>query len=231
MIIGFHPGAGGNKLYRHLTGKEWETFNQSYDDQVLDQAFSYRYPTVESSLDDRATILTHCINTSLLKQLWPGHDVIIIQGNLQTCLRREWKLTGHDRYTKKIQQQRHLEQKLDLYKNIQDPSWPQVESINDLEKLPYNIQLEILKHWVDPDVEVSDSVTELKQRYLGEIDSAIAQIEWHKDYYTKYPMDLSACDRCYNIDVDDDTFSEHMRFELDLYKDDVFDQCWEIVYK
>jgi len=98
MIIGFYPGLGGNRYYLSTTGKDNFESGSAYDSAVKDQLLSYRYLSKDTiGLPDKSLILTHCVNVPLLQQHFPGHTVVIILGNLQAGLRREWCINGFRR--------------------------------------------------------------------------------------------------------------------------------------
>jgi hypothetical protein len=231
MIISYYPGAGGNKYYRRMQNQEWQTFKKGYDVTVIDQFAKNRYPTdqfvTNHSRDE--TILTHCLNTALLRSVWPNHKITVIIADLQSCLRREWALFGHQRYLSRI---KHTGSKLELYRAIKDTHWPEVNCINDLDQLPANIILEVETEWRKNTVNDEDvnPATALKKQYANQIDSAIDEIVWHKNYYQTYPVDIAHADCIVNIAQDRDSFSLHMKHELNSYHNDLFNQCWNTVY-
>jgi organic radical activating enzyme len=94
MIIAFYPGAGGNRLYHYLRGKRDFFQGTTYDHLLKNQSFEYRYLTNNTvGLPDQDLILTHCVNVPLLTKHFPNHrEIIVIVGDLNLCLRREWTL-------------------------------------------------------------------------------------------------------------------------------------------
>lgn len=231
MVIVFYPGAGGNRYLRMLDGQEWQIHGRSYD-KLVKQSPKHRYLYSDSehvAVND--VILTHCVNTPLIKRIWPDHAITIIRADLQCCLRREWMLHGHDRYHEKIHQKRI--NKIDLYNAIKDISWPPVKNEQDIELLPYYMQQEFNDAYlrmtdttIDPVTDVCDT---LKKEYTERIESACAQIQWHKDYYESYPLDLDFCDTVIDIN-DDNEFSQCMKQELSLYRSEIFDRCWTMTH-
>jgi hypothetical protein len=228
MIVAFYPGAGGNRYLRMTQDKEWQLHGRSYDDVVRNQSSlnRYIYPDREYSITDDV-ILTHCVNTKLIRNTWPNHAITVIIMDLQPCLRREWILHGHERYLGKVDQTKI--DKIDLYNAIKDASWPQVEHPQDIALLPGHIQQEFdiaYSKMIDP---VTDVCGNLKKEYSQKIDSACSQIQWHRDYYETYPLDLSCCDTV--IDLKDNTrFSHLMQQELSLYPSEIFDRCWAMIH-
>jgi organic radical activating enzyme len=94
MIIAFYPGAGGNRLYHYLKGKRDFSPLTTYDYLLKNQSFKYRYLTNYTvGLPDRDLILTHCVNVPLLTKHFPNQqEIIVLVGDLNLCLRREWTL-------------------------------------------------------------------------------------------------------------------------------------------
>jgi organic radical activating enzyme len=93
MIIAFYPGAGGNRYYHYSMGRRDFTQHQTYDHLLTNQPFEYRYLDSVLNLPDQQLILTHCVNVPLLKQLFPNQtEIVVLQANLDQCLKREWYL-------------------------------------------------------------------------------------------------------------------------------------------
>ena len=232
MIIAFYPGAGGNRYLRMTRGQEYKKHGRSYDNLIPGQlpVNRYIYPDVEYS-DTDDIILTHCVNSTLIKRTWPNHSITIIKSDLQSPLRRQWILHGHQMYREKVQ---HAGiDKIDLYNAIKDVSWPAVEYEQDILLLPCHIRREFddayLRETHSPINPVTDVCGIIKKEYTELIESACAQIQWHKDYYNSYPLDLDFCDTV--VDINNNTeFSHYMQQELSLYSSEVFDRCWNETY-
>lgn len=96
MIIAFYPGAGGNRwFFWNQDSKKIFESNKSYDDN-LPQSPYYRYIYHDTSLADTDLILTHTLNVPLLLEKFPAHkEIVVINGDLKSCLRRQWVLAGH----------------------------------------------------------------------------------------------------------------------------------------
>jgi organic radical activating enzyme len=108
MIIAFYPGAGGNRLYHYLNGKRDFSQHTTYDYLLKNQTFEYRYLTNDTvGLLDQDLILTHCVNVPLLTKHFPNHqEIIVLIGDLNLCLRREWTLEEQHRdkdFTNKLE--------------------------------------------------------------------------------------------------------------------------------
>jgi len=226
MIISYFPGAGGNRYLRMLRGDEWHSPHQGYDDLIRDQRPDHRYLYPNSTIEKTGIILTHCINTPLIKKICPEHQVVVILGNLQSCLRREWSLYGHSRYWQRIDPV--SQDMLDLYLAVRDPSWPQIDQIEDIGNLPANIKSEFQKFQSATTQRICpvDPLDKLKKEYNDRLDSAYAAIQWHLDYYDQYPLDLSQCDSVIDLDGEN-LFASIMKPELDRYPSELFDRCWE----
>jgi hypothetical protein len=98
MIIAFYPGAGGNRYYHYINGRNEFDACTTYDHLLNSQKFEYRYLDNDSKLDDQPTILTHCVDVPLLRKLFPQQtDIRVIVSDLDASLRREWQLAGRHR--------------------------------------------------------------------------------------------------------------------------------------
>lgn len=140
-------------------------------------------------------------------------------------------LRGHDRYCSKVDSNKI--DKIDLYYAIKDASWPLINGEQDIALLSSHIRQEfdlaysqIKDQMLDTRIDICGI---LKQEYARRIDSACAQIQWHKDYYESYPLDLDFCDTMIDIN-DDNEFSQYMKQELSLYCSEIFDRCWTMTH-
>lgn len=225
MIICYYPGAGGNRYYRMLQNLDWIQPNQTYDDLVKDQIFQHRYLYHESVVDQQPVMLTHCMNTPLIKKLCPGQKITVILADLQSCLRREWSLSGHQRYQQKSTPR---VDDLELYNAVKDPSWPMITSADQLIELPFSVKNEFdqFRHTQQQKLlPVKDPLARLQKEYHDRISSAWDIIAWHFDYYTQYPLDAGHSDNV--IDIQDTTeFASIMRQELEIHSSEIFDRCW-----
>lgn len=230
MVICFYPGAGGNRLYRAMLDQEYQTLGRSYDQCVTTQAFQDRYPRSKDHISkNKKIVLTHCMNTPLVKQIWHDHEIYVIIADQQVCIRREWMLEGHQRYLQKKVQQNEFVLKQELYNAIKDETWPQLTCAADLDRLTPVIQDEFRAQWQELAQPVSTPVQTLKQRYLDMIDSALEQIHWHREYYQQLPVDLSHADHTIDL-ASADEFAVNMTKELALYDNQLFDDCWQLIH-
>jgi hypothetical protein len=227
MIIAFYPGAGGNRYRQMLLGNDWDKSNVSYDNTNLDQMFANRYLLNESFNNNAEHILTHCMNRTLINQLFPDRDIVFIKSDLQQSLRREWMLEGHKRFM--IKRTKNNVSRLEHYCIIKDPSWPVVSTIEELDQLPDKILKEVLIDYnkiINDEVDVPEQLTRLTHTVINKINSAYEIIKWHLDYYQQYPVEFSLKDQIIDIDHSDHKFSALMKQELNLYQSEIFDQVW-----
>lgn len=116
MIIAFYPGAGGSRFYHYLNGKRDFVKLTTYDDTLKNQHPSYRYLDKDTlGIEDRPVILTHCMNVPLIQQHFPEQkDIVVIIGDLEQCLKREWELAGKHR-DKDLTEAEHAHASLDFH--------------------------------------------------------------------------------------------------------------------
>jgi hypothetical protein len=229
MIIAFYPGAGGNRYLKKMTGQEWITPGVSYDNQVLGQLYLHRY-LLENQTPEKNNghILTHCMNSARIQQMFPDTPIVFINSSIQQSLRREWQLAGHARFlNKKI---KSVISRLEHYNQIKDPSWPELTSNDQLKSLPDWILTEINIDYnkiVNNVIDVPGMLYDLTQQCIDEINSAYEIITWHLDYYQKFPTDFSGATQILDIDREQTDFSLVMQQELGLYQSQIFDRVWK----
>jgi len=220
-VIGFFPGAGGNRFLRYLRDQEYQTLHMSYDHLTTDQSFVHRYlMQAHYDLPQNEIILTHCMNQKHIREvLDPNVNIIILHFPIQSCLRREWILHGRDRYISQNQiVADNWNKKLECYDAIKTDQWPEVKNLEFFELLPTYIQQEVNDNFAE--------VIDLQANFI-EQDSAMEVIRWHHNYYQKYPVDTS---NCIVLRIDDDNdFCRFMHEELELYQSSVFDSAWKII--
>ena len=228
MIVAFYPGAGGNRYLRRLTSKDWTRPGISYDSFNIEQLFENRYLLETPPVRKTDHILTHCLNSDRIQEMHPNTPIVFIKTDLQKSLRREWILYGHQRFVDK--QGKHAISRLEHYKAIQDPAWPLVNNIEQLNALPEKILKEVIEDYtklVNNHGPASLGILEqLTQDCVAKINSAYEIITWHLDYYKKYTLDFSNASEIIDIDNNHDDFSIVMQKELELYSSEIFDQVW-----
>ena len=228
MIIACYPGAGGNRYLRSIQGNEWQTSNMSYD-RLTNQDSKNRY-LLGNSIHERRTgnqnfLLTHCLNATHLQKLFPSYKITYIVSDLKTSLKREWQLSGHDKFVS--EQTTQILDQLEHYNAFKDQSWPICSNHADLALLPSNIIEEVNNNY-NRTVQRSSMgiLKELETEILNKVNSSYETIQWHKEYYATYPVEFP--DDCTVIDItkDQDDFSTVMRQEFDLYSSEIFDLVW-----
>lgn len=218
MVISYYPGAGGNRYYKFTNGAEYETLNMSYDTNVSDQKFVYRYlqDLGPHNVSNRVT-LTHCLNVPHIKAIITNHGpVVVLKSNMKKSLRRQWQLMKHVTITP--QTENH---KITIYHNIQAAHWPVVTTLAEYYALHDDIKQEV-------EIKFNQSA-EMQTQDYAELDSAWQTIVWHHDYYQRYIPDFKGA-RVIDIDTADNPFAHVMRQELDNYSNALFDTAWECYY-
>jgi hypothetical protein len=227
MIIAYYPGGGGNRYKRMLQGLEWTETNRAYDNLGHWQEKTNKY-----LLDDDCTaspqniILTHCLNESHIKKAFPNHEIIFIIGNVKTCLQREWALAGHVRYLQK-EKLDNLD-RINHYNAFKDQVWPVCLTIDDIDNLPIEILTEINQDFnkIQLTSKPLGPLEELQKSIVSKVNSAFEMIQWHKDYYEKYPLSFSNKSTIIDVALGSDNFSKIMQKELELYNNDIFNEVW-----
>jgi hypothetical protein len=219
-VICFFPGAGGNRYIRYLQNEEYQTPHMSYDHLIRNQSVAYRYLMEKHyDLPQNEIILTHCMNQIRIREVFGSEvNITVLHFPLQSCLRREWLLSGRDRYItqKNIFADNFYQKKIECYNAIKDHQWPNIKNLRDYELLPKHIKQEVDDKYAEVIDSESNSI---------EYNSAIETIRWHRDYYARYPLDISDC-MVLHLN-DDDEFCRIMYDELELYQNHVFDQAWQ----
>lgn len=230
MIIAFYPGAGGNRYLRMLSNKEWATPGISYDNLVTDQLYRNRYLIDPGAYSDNNIVLTHCLNSTHILEKFPGHEIVFILGDIKKCLRREWKLAGCTRY---LSRQTKVElDRIEHYVAFKDSSWPECHSVKDLENLPEHIATEVARDYQKNQTPTSNSgmLSRLESRMVLKVQSAHEIIQWHKKYYTQYPIEINSGAQVIDLEQHTDVFSKTMQQELDQYNSEIFDEVWDEIY-
>jgi len=229
MIISFYPGAGGNRYRQFLLGNNWKNFKISYD-HANGEHLTNRYLLETLNQSDPSWVITHCMNSNVIRKLFPNSPIVVIKSDLQPCLRREWTLHGHKLFTnKKI---KNTVPRLEHYNAIKDPQWPAVYTEDQIDQLPNDILQEVITNYrkiTNPHLGVPYNLNNTAQDLIDKINSAYEIINWHFDYYQKMPMDFSQADKVIDIAAGEDEFSLLMQQELRLYPSEIFDQVWDIV--
>jgi hypothetical protein len=112
LVISYYPGSGGNRLARMLAKYDWQTNpgeslhtgirptpSINYADRDIRP-----YPTDSTQIVRRSNFveLTHCINSNMLSQHFPGRRVIKIKSDLARSLGRYWTVFGQQQFVQEI---------------------------------------------------------------------------------------------------------------------------------
>jgi hypothetical protein len=234
MIIAFYPGGGGNRYLQLLSNNDWSQHGVSYD-KTNQQDFEHRYLLNPGSIKKNKKnnhILTHCMNSKMIKKLWPDQEILFIKSNLKKSLCREWTLHGHDRYVSTVD---HTAiPRLEHYNAIRDQHWPEISSVSMLKTLPVDILKEVNQNYnliIKQQGSSKTKLEKLTQDCVIKIESCYEDIVWHKDYYHQYPEDFSSAQQVIDIDTDKNEFAVFMREELALYPSEIYDKTWSIIYE
>lgn len=229
MVIAFYPGAGGNRYIQMLLGNSWSKLNISYDFANPGHEYKYKYLLGANPEPKSGYTLTHCMNCKKITDQLQCSDITVIKTDLQKSLRREWLLHGHKNYlNQKID---GTVNRLDHYQAFKDPGWPNVDTVDQLDNLPQRILDEVNNDYKKiTSFDVSSELAQLTQGYIDKINSAYETIVWHRDYYNKFPVDLTGANTVIDVDKDMDNFSVVMRQELSCYHSEVFDSVWNKIY-
>jgi hypothetical protein len=227
MIIAYYPGSGGNRYLQQLLGNEWGQAHKSYDLEAVGQIHQHRY-LLEFGATDAPYVLTHCMNSKRIRQIFSSRPIVFINSGLKESLRRKWIMHEHQ----KFQSMKKTISRLDHYKAIQDTSWPDMTSEDQLDQLPSSILQEINIDYarvINDSINVPAPLKQLAQDTVDKINSSYEIITWHRNYYKKYPVDFSGAQQVVDIDNDNNEFCSLMKNELSLYQSEIFNQVWDIV--
>lgn len=224
MVVGFYPGAGGNRYISYIKGQEWTTLGTIYDlksggtvqgcEPYLDS--TEQIPVVNTT----DYVVTHSVNSKRISECFPGHKIVLLRADLKSSLRREWSLKGKN---DNVQSNPNYEQNIiDCYNAIRADSWPVVDSFDQYQQAPEYIKQEVVAEFSK-----NLKLNAERNQYLN---SAYTTICWHHEFYNRYPYDDS-CAEVINIDSSTE-FGLIMRKELDLYKDnELFNFAWSVFEK
>lgn len=101
-VIAYFPGAGGNRLARYLLGLEWQHNHAGHSHSGPNPApeINYSdvdtrpYPVDSTSITQRSNLieLTHCLDTQLLLQHFPGRQIIKLKSHFPASYNRCWQV-------------------------------------------------------------------------------------------------------------------------------------------
>jgi hypothetical protein len=224
MIIGYYPGAGGNRYYNYLKGIDYSELGIAYDGTIVGPKIRGEYfngPT--ESINVSQDMLLHCVNSKRIREIVTTEvPITIIKSDLKRCLRREWSIKGKHRpmFQDNIESYEFL--MLDLYQGIRDSSWPVISTISEFNVLPPAIHNECMDRFKS-----MQSMLDSNSVY-NFLNSAYTAIIWHTELYQRFPIETSLADHIVDIETDQTVFARLMRKELDLYNNTLFDFAWDV---
>ena len=229
MVIAYYPGAGGNRYIQMLLGNSWTKSNVSYDYTNPGHEYKYKYLLGANPEPKSGYTLTHCMNCKKIIDQLQCSNITVIKTDLQQSLRREWLLHGHKNYLN--QKINSTLNRVEHYQAFKDSNWPDVDTVDQLNQLPYYILDEVNNDYKKiTSFDVPSVLEQLTQEYIDKINSAYETIVWHRDYYEKFPVDFTGAGTVIDVDSGNDKFSVVMRQELSGYQCKVFDSVWDKVY-
>jgi len=156
---------------------------------------------------------------------------VFITSDLKTSLQREWALHGHQRFLDQCP--KSTVSRLEHYMAFRAPNWPIIDTEDQIKQLPDKIKQEV---HADYDKVVSNTVesvpsvlAQLTHNTVDKINSAHEIIQWHLDYYNKYPVDFAGAEQVIDIDANANEFGQLMQTELSRYHSEIFNQVWEAI--
>jgi hypothetical protein len=224
MIIGYYPGAGGNRYLNYTLGKDFAG-EGAYDNKTTKVQYRGEYLLDNTILATQSVVaLLHCVNYTRIQECFPNEtNVVIIKTDLKTSLCREWSIKGKNKpMFYPTEDQTQTEFLLELYKNIKDPTWPVVTSLLDIVNLPLYIQTEL-------QIQSNNNQKYIdNQGIFNYLSSAYSAIAWHNHVYTEFPMEYGSA-QVIDINHDQSEFSQVIQKELDLYKNNtLFNFAWSV---
>jgi hypothetical protein len=226
MILGYYPGAGGNRYFQYRKNKEYSTPGIAYDFLTDHESIRFRGLFLDQEnikIEKQANILLHCVNYSRIKEVLGDDDeIVIIKSDLKSSLRREWSIKG--KYKPMFYPTAHNQEKftLDLYNAIKDTSWPEIKNLDDYAKLP-----KIILDEVEDNLAKNSKFVNPTGVY-NFLSAAYTSIIWHNETYKKFPLEAGNA-TLVDIDNDDSQFAEIMRRELNSHANNfLFNFAWDV---
>lgn len=219
MIIGYYPGAGGNRYLNYTLGKDFAGTG-AYDSKTVGVFNRGKYLVDgETLVHNGATSLLHCVNYTRIHEHFPDEaDVVIIKTDLKTSLSREWSIKGKN---KPMFYPNDNEFIVELYNNIRDSSWPKIDLEFDIDTLPEYIQQELSAEIHKNRVYIDTQGT------FNYLSAAYTSICWHNDLYQQWPFEAGAA-TVIDIENDSTEFAQVIRNELAQHThNELFNFAWE----
>jgi hypothetical protein len=171
------------------------------------------------------------MNSQKIQETFPGHSVVFIKSDLQASLQREWALHGHERFID--QTTKNSVSRLEHYRAFRASGWPDIDHEDQIDQLPKNIKQEVKIDYAKvingPVDTVPCVLTQLTRTTIDKINSAYEIIQWHLNYYNRYPVDFACAEQVIDIDSGHNEFGALMQAELNRYQSEIFKQVWDAV--
>jgi hypothetical protein len=91
MVICFVPGSGGHRYKRSLIGLSYNTVGGHMHDNTVKELQLYCNDTTEiAHYSTDSIVLTHTMNSLLIAQKFPDHNVIKLKTDYKKSILREW---------------------------------------------------------------------------------------------------------------------------------------------
>lgn len=184
MIVGYYPGAGGNRYYEYANGRKFNKPGIGYDSTTINIVSRSQYfnNNILPNFLETGNILCHCVNYHQIKKAYPNRDdIIIIQADLKSSLRREWSIQG--KYKPMFFPVDNNASLLETYNIIRADHWPIINHACEIDNLPLTITRELerkhslLSVYTDP------------LSVYNYLVAAYESIIWHNELYNQYPFD------------------------------------------
>ena len=219
MIIGYYPGAGGNRYLNYVQGKDFAGTG-AYDDKTTGVFNRGRYLVDgETLIHNNKTSLLHCVNYSKIHEFFPEEtDIVIIKTDLKTSLSREWSIKGKNKPMFYPDDTQFL---IELYNNIRDSSWPDVDTEFDINELPQYIQQEL-----SAEIQKNRAYIDT-QGTFNYLNAAYTSICWHNDLYQRWPFEAGSA-QVIDIANDSSEFAQVIQRELEQHQhNELFNFAWD----
>jgi hypothetical protein len=225
MIIGYYPGAGGNRYYQYLLGREYSVPKIAYDGLTTGIEIRGKYCNndIPNLVSDNGNMLLHCVNSKRIREVIKNNTpLIIIKADLKKSLCREWSIKGKYKPMFQNSNDSYENFMMELYQTIRDPTWPVISTITEFNALPKAISDECIEVF-----KKNRSLLDANGN-CNFINAAYTAIIWHTELYKKWPLEISLADQVVDIDNDQTEFASLMRNELNLYNNALFEFAWDI---
>lgn len=93
MIVAFYPGSGGHRYRLFLQNQFFNKHRaHMHHGNLMHIQYAWDTSVATQSFESSTIQLTHTLNTTHIKRLWPDHEIRKIKFDLKSSLRREWEV-------------------------------------------------------------------------------------------------------------------------------------------